>query len=706
MNKVKRPGAPRRRQQGGIAVFAAIGIGVLVSMLALLDIGFMYHYKREYQKAADLAAMAGASQLDEGCDEAKALAVASAATNLTVQWASEAFAEGGVRCGVLVSRVFEVNEGPEATAVRVIISGTPPRFFLPTRRIVVASAIASSGDPVAAFSVGTRLARLSGNSVVGDTLQMIGLDPERIDVMGYNGLVDAVVTPRGILAALGIPVSADLTVADFNQLLSVQRLTLGQVMDATLIAAGREDLIALNTVVLNALRPALGVPSLDSIVLPLGSGSGTTGLFAPIEAGVASALDVSVNALDLITTAITVASSRRGIDIETTRLDIPGLGTVTVKAGVIEPPAIGIGGPGTRAYSAQTRIFAHINLSTDNLAGGLLNILGTQLTINLPITIDVASAMGVLDNLCTADLKSLNRPSCPLGQDCAVIDVDMQAAKICIGSIQESALFSDSSSCDLVANNDASVRLRIAGLNLVNMVGLPQPYVDIGSNNGASTLAQGFVQTLDSSLGLGESVRQLTDAFLAGVLAEGLISGPAMSQSYRHGLAKKIWQQHGGGQCGLLNVGCRHAALTASRESIEGSIDGLSKFMTDVIGGNQLVRSVLSLDVVGIINLIVGGVDGLLSGLGDVACTLVSNDMCINQLANSLNNSYVSGDNAIRSGNAFLSGLILPVLKPILDAVGDDVLMPLLEDVLGLQVGQTDVAVMDIQCRDGAHLVH
>ena len=104
---------------------------------------------------------------------------------------------------------------------------------------------------------------------------------------------------------------------------------------------------------------------------------------------------------------------------------------------------------------------------------------------------------------------------------------------------------------------------------------------------------------------------------------------------------------------------------------------------------------------------------GLLSGIGSVlgldTCTgylFGSESGCINQLANALDQEHASGGSSIRSGNAFLAGLLFPILKNTLDAVGNNVLLPLLEDVLGVRVGQADVSVMDIQCRDGAHLVH
>lgn len=52
-------------QRGSILILGALAISIGVIILASIDIGFMYWDKREYQKAADLAALAGAKALAE-----------------------------------------------------------------------------------------------------------------------------------------------------------------------------------------------------------------------------------------------------------------------------------------------------------------------------------------------------------------------------------------------------------------------------------------------------------------------------------------------------------------------------------------------------------------------------------------------------------------------------------------------------------------
>ncbi|MFB5206961.1 hypothetical protein ABGA94_13995, partial [Stenotrophomonas sp. 3diitr2024] len=56
----------------------------------------------------------------------------------------------------------------------------------------------------------------------------------------HDGLAQANVTPSGLLKALNIPVSANLSVAAFNRLLSVNKISLAQLRDAGARAVAME----------------------------------------------------------------------------------------------------------------------------------------------------------------------------------------------------------------------------------------------------------------------------------------------------------------------------------------------------------------------------------------------------------------------------------------------------------------------------------
>lgn len=698
-----------RRQAGGIAVFVAIGLSVLVSLLALLDIGFMYHYKREYQKAADLAAIAAVGQLSAACSETTDIAVAAVGANLNIQW-DEAYLRGeGLVCGQWNGLDVVAAGDAIPNAVQVTVRGWPPRFLMPERRRISAVATASSQDPVAAFSVGTRLLRLSDNSAVGDLLESLGVDSAAINLLGYEGLATVTVTPGQLLSRLGVPVSLDMTLSDFNHLLSTEVRTLEEFMDATVNVAGRAELLALNTEVLASLQAALSVSGASDLHVPLGSLPGRNGLFSPAQSSVAAALDVSVNALELLNTAIVVASAKRGIEVESSHLELPGLGGISLRIGVVEPPSIGLGGVGAQAYSAQLRLAADLAINPDQVAGSLLNALSTTISLDIPMIVDLASAEGTVRDLCTETLRAENGEYCPVGADCADIDVQTQAAQICIGSIANDEVFSNSQSCADLVNDDATVFVRVAGMTLINKTGLGTPHIVVSTAREASLLAAGQAETVGGSIQLDDMAHQLTDAVIAAILSDTVSRDASMSAQERERVAEELWESSGGSECDNDQAWCRRSAMSAAIASMEGSIGSLSHFMTVVNGRDGLIGSVLTLDIEGILGGL-GQLLGRLSGLTGIfdECTsdgFGTRNGCLDQLEAALDQQHSSGDVLIRSGNVFLASLLLPVLQDILSSLGHEVLQPLFENVLGLQIGEADINMMGLQCHENAHLV-
>src|SRR5690606_14291055 len=229
-------------------------------------------------------------------------------------------------------------------------------------------------------------------------LHVVGIDPS-LNLLGYEGLANAEVTPAGLLKELGIPVSADLSVGDFNALLAANKIGVGEVLDAVVKLSGHQELLGLNATLVDALKSSL---NLDSLLVQLGTeavNGAVRGLFASIAAPTTAqeALGVKQDALGLITSAIGVATAGNAAAIDipaSSALSALGL-DISVKAAVVEPPSIGIGQarhgaiPGAKAYTAQIRLNLNIGTSTSGL-GGLLGALGT--TINLPIFVDLVNA--------------------------------------------------------------------------------------------------------------------------------------------------------------------------------------------------------------------------------------------------------------------------------------------------------------------------
>src|SRR3546814_698028 len=175
MPSYRRTQEPRATQQGGaILLFMAIGISVIVIMLSITNIGFLYFYKREYQKTADLAAMAGAHHLiaadgTRSCsDNATPAAQANAVQNLGGKTYDAPIA---VTCGkwrpASNPQLDTSASDDEIDAVQVIISGTPPHFLpFPGQTVIAARSIAITGQTLAALTIRRSEERRVGKELV------------------------------------------------------------------------------------------------------------------------------------------------------------------------------------------------------------------------------------------------------------------------------------------------------------------------------------------------------------------------------------------------------------------------------------------------------------------------------------------------------------------------------------------------------------
>ncbi|MDB5877484.1 MAG: Protein of unknown function rane, partial [Variovorax sp.] len=357
---------PSRRQRGSIVVTAAMALSLIVMVLLGSEMAYLFYMKREFQKTADLAALAGAQKLLPSpgvdiCANARTQAIQNAANNMA------GIALTTVECGQWASSIAGerhfTSGGTDPNALRVTIRSAPPVSILPNlggARTIAVEALAMLDAPVAAISVTPRLLRTGGDSTLGASLKAIGLNIDNSILVGYEGLATVPITPGGLLCAIpgaALCPAANISVASLNSLLDTD-ITLGQLLDAVVAASGRTDLLNANVMLVNALKTTLGVTALD---MRLGSASGASALFATITApnGYA-ALSSQLNALDVIRTAIGVASSGHAVDIPSLDISLLGLARVTAKMGVVEPPSIAIGRKGITAYSAQVRTFIHV----------------------------------------------------------------------------------------------------------------------------------------------------------------------------------------------------------------------------------------------------------------------------------------------------------------------------------------------------------
>jgi uncharacterized membrane protein len=692
-----------RRQSGSIVIHTAIALSLIVIALVGTELGYLFFMKRELQKTADLAAIAGASAvLPADCTAARAAALNNAGQNLAGFTPVVACGRWDPAQGT--ERHFTAGQ-TAFNAMHVVIEGAPPPLlaFFPGERSLRAEAIAAATDPLASFSVGSTLLR-TGDSVLGDLLKGIGLDLTGTSLVGYDGLAQVQITPAGLLQALGIPVATDIGVGELNTLLAAETVQLGPLLNAIVTAGGQDTLLASNAALLNAVATRLGVPNLE---VQLGSlASGPSGLFAEIiapGANAASALNVGVNALDLLYSAIGVATQKHAVAVN--GLSLAGL--VSAKTVLIEPPSVAIGGVGATAYTAQLRTW--IEISTSNLP-----VINQFAQIKLPIMVDLVNGRGTLTEMCTPALRK------PDGTERASIAVNASIVKVCVGRpganpANENEIFSTSASCDQNLSDEDLLRLGLGPVNLVSL--RTHLKMDALPLQASVTLAAGETGTVGNDLLLGSTVKNITDALLATLLVETLDRGPALTLAQRQASAQDLWNAQGAA-CG--SRACRVGRLATIKANIENTTNGLGGFLgglsSEVLA---LLSHTLSLNLQGLLTGVGNLVGGLLTSVGDIlgavlggvigGCSALigSNDAaCVNEIANSLNGNSSGGGDTVPNAITALTGYLLQVLRPLLDGIGNSVLTPILHDVLGLHLGQIDVHLRTLNCQARAHLVY
>lgn len=689
-----------RRQSGSIVINTAIALSLIVIALVGTELGYLFFIKRELQKTADLAAVAGASAIQPtDCTAARAAALGNAGQNLSGFTPAVACGRWDPSQGT--ERHFTADQAA-FNAVHVVIEGAPPSLlaFFPGERSLRAEAIAAANDPLASFSVGSTLLR-TGDSVLGDLLKGIGLDLTGTSLVGYDGLAQVQITPGGLLRALGIEVASDIGVGELNTLLAAETVQLGTLLDAIVTAGGQDTLLASNAALLNAVTTRLGV---QNLTVQLGSlAGGPSGLFAEViapGANAASALDVGVNALDLLHSSIGVATQKHAVAVNGLSLT----GMVSAKTVLIEPPSVAIGGVGATAYTAQLRTWVEIDT-------GNLPVIGHLARVRLPLMIDVVNGRGTLTEMCTPALRK------PDGTERASIAVNASILKVCVGRpganpANENEIFSTTASCDQNLADEDLLRLGLGGVNLVSL--RTHLKVDALPLQDSVTLAAGETGTVGNDLLLGSTVRNLTDALLATLLMETLDRGPALTLAQRQTVAQNLW----GAAC--TTRACRVSRLTSVKAGIENTTAGLGGFLgglsSDVL---HLLNQTLALNVQGLLAGVGNLVGGLLTSVGDIlgavlggligGCTALigSNDAaCVTEIANSLDGNTSGGGDTVPNAVTALTAYLLQAIKPMLDAIGSSVLTPILRDLLGLHLGEIDVHLRTLNCQARAHLVY
>ena len=285
-------------RRGGVAVIAAVSGGLICALAAVaVDLGFLALHARKLQGAADLAAMAAASDLARADLAGRATAVDNIGT--------------GVESLVVRGRyVADAAQRPadrftpgeiEPNAVRVTLTHPAPiffgRFILGRDRVrLTRSATAAAPDqtPRAMFSIGSRLAALDGG-LANQLLSGLTGSTVSLNLMDYNALASADVNLLTWFDALAV--DAKLQAGDYDALLA-HDLDAGRALKVLEQVAGGDADSALSKL----SHAALGVK------VRLGQ---VVGVDAASARGVADALDAKVSVQDLVMALLETGGDRQ-----------------------------------------------------------------------------------------------------------------------------------------------------------------------------------------------------------------------------------------------------------------------------------------------------------------------------------------------------------------------------------------------------------
>ncbi|MDR2298806.1 MAG: pilus assembly protein TadG-related protein [Comamonas sp.] len=402
-----------RRQSGSVATLGALWLMVAVICLATIDIGNVFWQKRELQKIADLAALAGASVASrQDCGpnaQRNAVQNGAAASEVTVECGNW----NKARAGASASDMFVVGQDP-FNASRVQMSRAVPFFFIwqasgGAARTVDAKAVAWRPQPAAALSIKTTLLKVdtSQSEILNAVLGGLLGSNIKLDAAGWNGILGSQINLLKFLDALAPRVG--LNVGDYAKLLNAD-VSVGVLLQAMVDAVQQSGntagaaLQALNQLV----SAALGVPALTlklSQLLNL-----QTGLDS-------SALDLGLGLFDLVQGAIQVGNGNSALS-SAVAVPIPGLVNLNVFLKVIELPQLSsIGDPqlakldplgANRIYVRTAQVRALVSVEAPVL-GGLFQTVDALLKPLSPVIALLNVLLGNVDGY--ADMTILPSPT-------------------------------------------------------------------------------------------------------------------------------------------------------------------------------------------------------------------------------------------------------------------------------------------------------
>ncbi|WP_120971793.1 TadG family pilus assembly protein [Comamonas sp. lk] len=330
--------ARTRRQSGSVAMLGALWLMVAVICLATIDIGNVFWQKRELQKIADLAALAGAQAETAGDCQVNAKRIATlngmAGTPLVEcgNWAPVA--------GAMDSKSFFVSGATPMNASRVTASRNVPYFFVfsagaSNSRDVQAMATAARSRPLVQLRVRSKLIEVDDkksailNPIIGGLLG----GSLNVSAVGWNGLANVQLSLLDFFRELGMKkglIDVNAAVIDYEKILDTNISAL-DVIEVMLSALQKQTNSNNTPQAVSAAITALGAiasANISKVQLKLRD-------LLDIKSGTSdAALMAQLNALNIVQLLAQVSGQKSGVVVNS---DVLG-GVVRISLKVIEPP--------------------------------------------------------------------------------------------------------------------------------------------------------------------------------------------------------------------------------------------------------------------------------------------------------------------------------------------------------------------------------
>ncbi|MGQ7938469.1 TadG family pilus assembly protein [Paraburkholderia sp. D1E] len=366
-----------RRQHGAVAVMAAIFLSLALAALGALDVGNTYYARRQLQRTADMAAMAGVQVISTpaGCSSVTTVAQQNATANgFTANGSTQTLTTTCGRWDTSTSTYFGTSGNP-LNAVQVQVSQQVPYLFLGPSRNVTATATALASN-IDAFSLGTGIATINTqqsallNAILGGLLKT----SVSLSIGDTQSLATAHIKLSDLMVALGASSMQGLLATT----VTYQNLMLAMV---TALQAGGDTV---NAAILRTL--AVTIPGGQNITVGDG-GTSAPGLLALGLANPNAAATATINAFDALMVAAQIA--QRSPDGSVSKAPVinvtAGLpGVLGLSLQVINPPVLAVGEGGTTVVNGSSTSRTVARTAVVNATVTLAPVPLPTLTVGLP----------------------------------------------------------------------------------------------------------------------------------------------------------------------------------------------------------------------------------------------------------------------------------------------------------------------------------